>query len=100
MGDLTVKFDPRASRDLEAAVEWYDVHGDDLGDRFIDGLEELLDRLTSHPSLHAPVEGDVRRALIRQFPYAVYYLPKPNTIRVLAILHTSRRPDYWQSRDK
>jgi plasmid stabilization system protein ParE len=59
----------------------------------------LLSRVARHPSLHTAVEDDVRRALFRQFPYAVYYQSRPDTVRILAILHTSRRPDYWQSRD-
>lgn len=99
MSDLPIRFDPRATRDLEAAVEWYDAHGDDLGDRFLQRLDELLGRVARHPELHSIVEGDVRRALFRQFPYAVYYQSKLDTVRILAILHTSRKPDYWQSRD-
>jgi plasmid stabilization system protein ParE len=69
------------------------------GTDFLDRLNDLLSRMARHPALHSAVEGDVRRALFRQFPYAVYYQLKSDTVHILAILHTSRKPDYWQSRD-
>lgn len=99
MAELTIHFDARAAKDLEAAVEWYDTRGANLGDRFLERVDELLGRLTEHPQLYSTVEDEIRRALVRQFPFAVYYLLEGQTLRVLAILHTSRRPDYWRDRE-
>jgi plasmid stabilization system protein ParE len=40
----------------------------------------------------------VRRALVRRFPYAVYYVAEPDQISILAVIHTRRHPHRWQSR--
>jgi plasmid stabilization system protein ParE len=42
--------------------------------------------------------AEVRRALIRRFPYAIYFFADPEAIVVLACLHVRRDPQVWQSR--
>lgn len=96
MKALPVVIDPQAEQDLFAAMEWYDQHRDGLGDRFVRRLDELLTTVSSQPAGFVRVYDDVRRGLMKQFPYAVYYRPDAGLIRVIAILHTSRRPDYWR----
>ena len=41
---------------------------------------------------------DIRRILLRRFPYAVIVLPRPSETLVVAIAHTRRRPLYWLDR--
>jgi plasmid stabilization system protein ParE len=98
VAEPTIDFDPRATKDLKAAIEWYDRFAPELGDRFVACLDELLERVARHPSMYRCVEAEARRALLRQFPYAVYYRLDDAVIRIIAILHTSRRPDYWRER--
>jgi len=50
------------------------------------------------PRLHREVFGDIRRAVVRGFPYCVYYREEPALIRVISVFHTSRDPKIWQSR--
>lgn len=98
MTERSINLDPRAERDVAAAVEWYDQHNRELGDHFVEKLDELLQRITEHPRVYRGIENEVRRGLMKQFPYAVYYQFDDVTVRVLAVLHTSRRPDYWKNR--
>lgn len=67
-----------------------------LGDEFLTRLDALLKRIGSEPYVFQEVEPRVRRGLLRQFPYAVYYLPEEEPLSVIAVLHTSRQPDYWK----
>ena len=48
--------------------------------------------------MYRVVYHDIRRALTRRFPYAVYYRIVGNEVVVLGILHTRRDPCEWQSR--
>jgi len=43
---------------------------------------------------HAPFHQDYRRALLRKFPYAVFYTydEEKDTVKVYCIFHTSRDP--------
>ena len=41
---------------------------------------------------------DIRRALLPRFPYALLFLQLETEIRVLAVAHPKRHPDYWLNR--
>lgn len=43
-------------------------------------------------------ELGVRRVRAKRFPYAVVFMELPKAIRVIAIMHERRRPDYWKGR--
>ena len=98
MGDLSIEFDPRAERDVISAVQWYDQQQHGLGDRFAEKLDDLLERIVSQPRSYRRIASGVRRGLLRQFPYAVYYELTNSSVRVVAVLHTSRRPNFWKDR--
>ncbi len=48
--------------------------------------------------MHAKIYDEHRRALVRRFPYAVFYEYAEETVTVYCIFHTSRDPDKWRSR--
>jgi toxin ParE1/3/4 len=50
------------------------------------------------PKLHAVVLGEVRKAVVRRFPYCIYYREEEAGVRVLAVFHTSRDPAEWERR--
>ena len=62
-------------------------------------VQRVLALLTRFPRLGQPVRGSVRRMMLSRFPYCIYYrLLTPDTLRVLAVAHNRRRPEYWASR--
>ena len=89
---------PDAQADLQNAKEWYERQRGGLGAAFILAVEEALERFSRNPEMHPIVHQSVRRAIIRQFPYAVYYLIEADEIIVLGVFHASRYPHEWQSR--
>ena len=72
-------------------------HGDELA-----GLcrpaTAVLHQIAANPKLHAAVYGDVRKAVVPQFPYIVLYRDDPGEVVVIAVFHTARDPSVWQSR--
>jgi plasmid stabilization system protein ParE len=58
----------------------------------------VLDGIQRNPELRAVIYRNVRRSLLRRFPYAVYYRIEPDRVAVVAIHHTKRDPRRWQSR--
>lgn len=41
----------------------------------------------------------VRRALIRRFPYSVMYVVEEDVITIIACFHVKRDPKKWQNRN-
>jgi plasmid stabilization system protein ParE len=89
---------PLAEADLEQAANWYDEEQAGLGSRFLSDVDQVFERIRERPQQFPAVSGDIRRALLHTFPYAVYFRETDETIRVLAVLHLRRRPGLWQVR--
>ena len=89
---------PEAEADLVNARDGYERQREALGAAFLRCVEEVLERIGRTPEMYTTVYHDVRRALTRRFPYAVYYRIAGNEVVVLGILHTHRDPREWQSR--
>lgn len=44
------------------------------------------------------IHEDYRRALVRRFPYAVFYSYEAGAITIHAVFHTVRDPAKWRQR--
>jgi plasmid stabilization system protein ParE len=89
---------PEADEDVRAAAMWYDTERPGLGTEFTRAAGALFASLEREPLLSPIAEGDVRRALLRRFPYAVYFTVDAEGVLVLACLHVRRDPHEWQRR--
>jgi plasmid stabilization system protein ParE len=88
-----------AQRDIREAASWYNDQQPDLGVRFLAELGDLLERIRQNPSQFPLVESEVRRGLLRRFPYSVYFVPnRGESVTVLGVLHQNRHPDTWKTR--
>ena len=89
---------PDAGADIENITDWYDEQRPGLGDRFLDGLRSLLGRITDGPRQFPEITRGVRRALLLQFPYFVYFRLAGDDVVIFAVIHQRRHPDSWRSR--
>lgn len=85
---------PDAEADVRAASEYYQEASPELVEDFLDELDRLLARLSEFPRSAQEVEGypSVRRALMRRFPFAVFYTVDEDGLLVLRVIHTTRSP--------
>jgi plasmid stabilization system protein ParE len=91
-------FRPEVREELDEAYNWYQSQQTGLGDEFLDGVDEMLNRIWKMPESYAVVYFDVRRAVVRRFPYAIYYRIVSSRVIVTAIFHSRRDPISWQTR--
>ena len=89
---------PRANLDVAAAYRWYENERVALGLEFLDHLEATYDRITDDPFQYQELNSGIRRALLRRFPYAVYFSVEGDVVVILAVLHASRDPAECQRR--
>jgi plasmid stabilization system protein ParE len=89
---------PEAEDDLAEAYGWYERRRIGLGEDFLECVDACIQRIRRHPGLGKPIHQSYRRALVRRFPYAVFYEYENNTIIVYCIFHTARDPTKWRQR--
>jgi hypothetical protein len=72
------------------------------GRAFVDAVEEALSRMAEQPERYAPektVRGiTIRSVRLKRFPFRVHFGDLGDSLRVYAIGHVKRRPDYWSRR--
>ena len=54
--------------------------------------------IAEDPRRYPRVHGEVRRAVIRRFPFGVFYLIESDAVVVMAVMHASRDPAHGQER--
>jgi plasmid stabilization system protein ParE len=96
---LPLEFHPTARDEINDANDWYEQRQAGLGRDFLDELERVLGEIAANPERYGFAGANIREGLLRRFPYAVYYRELPESIRILAVFHTSRDPSRWQSRN-
>lgn len=96
--NLPVVFDPRAEDDVDAAVQWYAQQQSKFALEFLEALDAALGRVVQYPEAYSEVDSGIRRALMKKFPYFIYYTVDSNRIAILAVLHTRRAPDTSRQR--
>jgi plasmid stabilization system protein ParE len=84
--------------DIESAFGWYDTEEPGLGFEFLEQLGLVYRRILENALGYEEQRSSIRRGLMRQFPYAVYFSIEDETILILAVLHTARDPAEWQLR--
>ncbi len=87
-----------ASDELAAAAEFYEARARKLGVDFLGEAEATRDLIAHFPQIGPVLEADVRRLSFRRFPYSYLYRIVADQVQIIAVMHHSRRPDYWKDR--
>ncbi len=74
------------------AQDWYENEATGLGRRFRQAIDALIQRMTDNPRQFPVVYKTVRRALLRRFPYSLFFVVEDNTLIVISCFHSSRNP--------
>jgi len=99
MSRRLVSIGPQAERETQEAARWYKNESPELGIAFLEVVQQTLQAIGENP-LHFPlVYRDTRRALLRRFPYGIFFRIRPEQIKVIAIVHLSRDPNRWRKRN-
>jgi toxin ParE1/3/4 len=91
-------FTQAARVELVEAQDWYEGEATGLGRRFRQAIDALIGRISDNPRQFPTVFRNVRRALLRRFPYSPFFVVEDETLIVIACFHASRDPAHWQKR--
>jgi plasmid stabilization system protein ParE len=92
---LRVVFRASAGAQVVDAQAWYDNQRQGLGAEFARSLESAINRVVRNPLAAPVVHQDVRRVLLKRFPYSVFYMVEGDALLVLSCMHTRRAPLNW-----
>lgn len=90
MYSLIIK--PRAILMTKNAYDWYEEQKPGLGEEFLDELDGIYNKLSSHPEYFGKVKKNFRQAALQRFPFVIVYEIIKTEVVVFAVFHTSRNP--------
>ncbi len=95
---MKYKFHPEALEDYADSAAFYAEISAELSKAYIESIEKGIEQILENPQVWGFVEEDVQRHLIKRFPFGIYYTSEPDYILIVAVMHMSRKPNYWKSR--
>ncbi len=70
---MKIEFLEIAQAELDHAYEWYEAQQKNLGIQFLDEFDASVRRIVAFPEACVLIGEDVRRCLIKRFPYGILY---------------------------
>lgn len=95
---MQIRFQPEAEAELAEARVWYGLQRDGLDASLMLRIDETLQRIVEAPYAYPIVYRQLRRVVVRQFPFAIFYEPTADEIVVFAVYHSRRDPKKLKSR--
>jgi len=80
--------------DIQEAYDWYELQKKGLGLEFLGELELGQNKICKHPEYYYSVTDIFRRLKINRFPYVIVYEIEGDTVIVIAVRHTKKKPKY------
>jgi plasmid stabilization system protein ParE len=93
-------FAPLARLEFEDAVIWYDQQRPGLGEEFRVNVDAFLRQILQSPERFRLAAPTTRKAILRRFPYSIYYSIERNAINVTSVFHGARNPTELRQRLK
>jgi plasmid stabilization system protein ParE len=91
-------FRRQARQEFDAAGDWYERERPGLGQAFLAEVERVLQSIVSNPDTFPEVLEGIRKAVIKRFPYCLYFRIRGEVVVVLAVFHSVRNPAAWRTR--
>lgn len=91
-------YHPAAIEEIIKAARGYERERPGLGRELRAELDAAVEFLRRFPEAAAPVRRNLRRKHLQRFPYALIYAVEDSEIRIYAVPHRRRRPEYWLGR--
>jgi len=84
--------------DILDAAAWYESQKAGLGDELVAEIRSYLDKISQRPASFALVQDDppVRHAVLKRFPFVIYFMEKENCITIIYVVHGKRSSRHWE----
>jgi toxin ParE1/3/4 len=84
--------------DIESAIRWYQREDINLAVRFRADTQATLRRIAQNQRAFPIVRDTIRRAVLKKFPYSVYFEIRGDAVFVRSVVHQHRMGTHWLNR--
>lgn len=93
-----LRFRGAARADVRRVQSWYEREAPHMVNAFREEFRAVISAVEERPLIYPRITGEVRRALMSRFSYAIYFTADDETMLVYAIVHQARHEDRWKRR--
>ncbi|PIX96372.1 MAG: hypothetical protein CO126_07185 [Hydrogenophilales bacterium CG_4_9_14_3_um_filter_63_34] len=97
---MKVRFLSEADVEFRESARYYEDKAPGLGVAFIAEVHRVAAIVASQPSIGSPVDDELRKFILRRFPYNVIYSIEGDEVVMTSVAHHKRRPFYWSRRGR
>jgi len=94
---VKVRLSRLADAEVDETDSWYSARGPELGEEFRAELDRIMGIIGDHPELFPVAFDEVRRAMMKRFPYFVLDEVFPTEVVVFGVIHAARDPNWWST---
>ena len=87
-----------AEIDFDKSYEYYFEDSPKVANAFFKKINVSFEDIKQNPFAFPVAYKNVRKYVVKKFPFVIYYQIVNSSIKVIAIFHTSRNPQIWNER--
>jgi len=95
---FSIELSDEAEVDFDKSYEFYFEDSPKVADTFFKQINLGFDNIKQNPKSFSIAHKDVRRYVVKKFPFVIYYRIVDTVIQIIAVFHTSRNPEIWNER--
>jgi toxin ParE1/3/4 len=94
-----VVYDSLAEEDVKDILDWYSPQSITVAANFLANLKQTETRIIANPFAFLKIgQSKFRRAVIKKFPYCIYFRPEGEVVYIIAIIRFTRSNNYKKKR--
>ncbi len=95
---MTIRFVEEARQEYLDAISYYEEVSTGLGRRFMEEADRSIRWIADKSELYRIRAIGYQRINLRVFPYYIPFVVRGDTLWIIAVAQSARRPHYWIER--
>ncbi len=95
---FSIELFDEAEVDFDRSYKFYYEDSPKVADTFFKRINLGFENIKQTPKSFPIAHKDVRKYVVKKFPFVIYYRIVDTVAQVIAIFHTSRNPEIWIER--
>ncbi len=95
---MRLLYHPLAAQEISDAAAFYESKAAGLGATFLEQIDAAAEMLSRDVHRWPLIEHDIRRIMLKRFPFGIYFRISDDAVRVLTLKHHRQHPGYGMRR--